>query len=711
MPFRLIRGRWPGWLEQRIARCTSLDPAPLVDRDASPEAFRAVVGSVEVGGVFKITSADRHPDCDDLLLGRLDLSGATVLDVGASDGTTSLELVRRLPPDFAAFVVSDRWLRLLALRLRWHTLLIDPASKRCVLVFGRRVVAWPERSRIVRAFYAPLLRAATRTKRLEEVSMLNPDLRRLIASDPRVTAVEHDVFEVWTGPTPDVIKVANLLRRIYFEDEEICRALDALRRSLSEGGHLLVVDNPYLDIGSRPASTAGTPTASSSWRLLPRCPRSTTWSSPATRVQPSAARRCRLGRFSVRVATRARDATFARARRSPMPGSVVVAGARTPIGKLSGALASLGAAQLGGIAIAAALERAGISGSDVDYVVMGQVLLAGAGQVPARQAAIAAGIPMSTPACVVDKVCLSGLNALYQADLMIAAGDAEVVVAGGMESMSAAPYLLPGARAGYRLGSAQVLDSMMHDGLEDAGSHDAMGLDTERYLPSFPGITRERQDAFAAASHQRAARATKDGLLAEEIVSLSVPQRRGDEVLVDSDEGIRPTTTLESLAALRPAFSAGGTVTAGNASQISDGASALVVMSKAAAEHHGATPLGEVVSYGMVAGPDTCLLTQPSRAAARALERAGLAPSDVDLYEINEAFAAVALGSMDDLGLPEDVVNVNGGAVALGHPIGMSGNRLALTLLHELRRRGGGAGVAALCGGGGQGDAVVLRTP
>jgi len=393
-----------------------------------------------------------------------------------------------------------------------------------------------------------------------------------------------------------------------------------------------------------------------------------------------------------------------------MPGSVVVAGARTPIGKLSGALASMSAAQLGGTAISAALERAGIAGEEVDYVVMGQVLLAGAGQVPARQAAIAAGIPMSTPAVVVDKVCLSGLNALYQADLMIAAGDAEIVVAGGMESMSGAPHLLPGARAGYRLGSAQLVDSMLYDGLEDAGSHEAMGLDTEHYLGSYPAMSRERQDAFAALSHQRAARATKDGVLAQEIVPVSVPQRRGDPLVVDADEGIRPATTVESLAALRPAFATDGTVTAGNASQISDGASALVVMSKAAADRHGVAPLGEVVGYGMVAGPDTCLLTQPSRAAARALERAGMKVSDVDRFEINEAFAAVAVASMDDLGLPDDVVNVNGGAIALGHPIGMSGNRLALTLLHELRRCGGGTGVAALCGGGGQGDAVILKS-
>ncbi len=393
-----------------------------------------------------------------------------------------------------------------------------------------------------------------------------------------------------------------------------------------------------------------------------------------------------------------------------MPGSVVVAGARTPIGKLSGGLSSFSGAQLGGLAIEAALQRAGVAGEAVDYVIMGQVLLAGAGQVPARQAAVAAGIPMTTPATVVNKVCLSGLNALYQADLMIAAGDAEIVVAGGMESMTNAPHLLPGARAGYRLGSATVVDSMMHDGLEDARSHEAMGLDTEHYLPTFPAITRERQDAFAALSHERAARATKDGVLAQEIVPVPVPQRRGDPVVIEADEGIRPGTTTESLGRLRPAFATDGTVTAGNASQISDGGCALVVMSKDAADRLGVTPLGEVVGYGMVAGPDTCLLTQPSRATSRALERAGLGVGDVDLFEFNEAFAAVALGAMDDLGLPEDVVNVNGGAVALGHPIGMSGNRLALTLLHELRRRGGGTGVAALCGGGGQGDAVILRT-
>jgi acetyl-CoA C-acetyltransferase len=376
---------------------------------------------------------------------------------------------------------------------------------------------------------------------------------------------------------------------------------------------------------------------------------------------------------------------------------------------LSGALGSFAAADLGAVAIRAALQRAATEPEDVDYVIMGQVLLAGTGQVPARQAATAAGIPMTTPASVVNKVCLSGLNAIYQADLMIAAGDAEVIVAGGMESMTAAPHLLLGARQGYRIGDTTLHDALMYDGLEDAHSHEAMGLDSEHYLPQFPAVTRERQDAFAALSHERAARATKDGLLAAEITAVEVPQRKGDPLLVETDEGIRPGTTPESLAALRPAFVRDGSITAGNASQISDGASAVVVMSEAAAARRGVTPLGRVVSYGMVAGPDTCLMTQPSRSTSVALEKAGLSVSDVDVYEFNEAFAAVVLGSVDDLSLPLDVVNPNGGAIALGHPIGASGNRLALTLLHELRRRGGGLGVAALCGGGGQGDALVVR--
>jgi acetyl-CoA C-acetyltransferase len=392
-----------------------------------------------------------------------------------------------------------------------------------------------------------------------------------------------------------------------------------------------------------------------------------------------------------------------------MPGSLIVAGARTPIGKLSGALRSFSAANLGAVAIRSALERAGVRPDEVDYVIMGQVLLAGTGQLPARQAATAAGIPLTTPSTIVNKVCLSGLNAIYQADLMIAAGDAEIVVAGGMESMTSAPYLLLGARQGYRLGDSVARDALMYDGLEDAKTHEAMGLDSEHYLPQFPAVTRERQDAFAAASHERAARATKDGLLAAEITPVDVPQRRGDPLVVDTDEGIRPGTTTESLGALRPAFASDGSITAGNASQISDGASAVVVMSEAAAARHGVEPLGRVVSYGMVAGPDTCLMTQPSRSTIKALEKAGLGVGDVDVFEFNEAFAAVALASIDDLGLPLDVVNPNGGAIALGHPIGASGNRLALTLLHELRRRGGGLGVAALCGGGGQGDALVVR--
>ena len=391
-----------------------------------------------------------------------------------------------------------------------------------------------------------------------------------------------------------------------------------------------------------------------------------------------------------------------------MAGSVIVAGARTPIGKMSGALASLSAMDLGGLAIKAALERAGVKPEDVDHVFMGQVLQAGQGQITARQAAAKAGIPMSVPATTINKVCLSGLNSIYLADQLINAGEADIVVAGGMESMTNAPYLLPGARAGYRLGDAKVVDAMMFDGLWDAFDDVAMGAGTEGYTRKKPEITRERQDAFAAASHERAAAAIKDGRFVEEIVPVSVAQRKGT-VVVETDEGVRPETTVESLAALRPAFAKDGTITAGNASQISDGGAAVVVASKAAAARLGGS-LGEVVGYGQVAGPDTSLLTQPSRATVRALDRAGLNLSDVDLFEFNEAFAAVGLAAMDDLGLSEQVVNVNGGAIALGHPIGMSGTRLALTLLHELRRRGGGFGAAALCGGGGQGDALLVRT-
>ena len=393
-----------------------------------------------------------------------------------------------------------------------------------------------------------------------------------------------------------------------------------------------------------------------------------------------------------------------------MPGSVLLAGARTPIGKLSGALAGFSAMDLGGFAIAAALERAGIAPDDVDYVFMGQVLQAGQGQITARQAAVRGGIPMTVPATTINKVCLSGLNSIYLADLLIAAGEADVVVAGGMESMTQAPHLLPGARAGYRLGDGTLVDSMMYDGLYCQFDHCAMGQSTEQYNKE-AGISRERQDAFAALSHERAAAAIKDGRFVDEIVAVSVPQRKGEPLLVDTDEGVRPGTTQESLASLRPAFDKEGTVTAGNASQISDGGAAVVVASKAVAERLGATPLGEVVGYGQVSGPDASLLLQPANAARTALKKAGLGVKDVDLFEINEAFAVVGLASMDELGIDESKTNVNGGAIALGHPIGMSGTRLALTLLDELARRGGGTGVATLCGGGGQGDALVVRTP
>ncbi|HYZ97202.1 MAG TPA: acetyl-CoA C-acetyltransferase [Acidimicrobiales bacterium] len=390
-----------------------------------------------------------------------------------------------------------------------------------------------------------------------------------------------------------------------------------------------------------------------------------------------------------------------------MAGSVILAGARTPIGKLSGALGGFKASDLGGFAIKAALDRAGVGTDQVDYVFMGQVLQAGTGQITARQAGVNAGIPMTVPATTVNKVCLSGLNAVFLADLLIRSGGAEIVVAGGMESMTQAPYLLPGAREGYRMGDKSVVDSMMYDGLFCAFDQVAMGAGTERYAAS-AGIAREPQDEFAARSHERASAAIKEGRFADEVVPVEVPQRRGDPLVVDTDEGVRPGTTAESLGGLRPAFDKAGNITAGNASQISDGAAALIVTSRAAAERLGTEPLAEVVGYGQVAGPDPSLLTQPSRAILAALEPAGKAVGDVDLFEINEAFAAVGLASMAELGIGDDVVNVNGGAIALGHPIGMSGSRLALTLLHELKRRGGGLGAAALCGGGGQGDALLL---
>ncbi|MER3418725.1 MAG: acetyl-CoA C-acyltransferase [Chloroflexota bacterium] len=381
-----------------------------------------------------------------------------------------------------------------------------------------------------------------------------------------------------------------------------------------------------------------------------------------------------------------------------MPGSVIIAGARTPIGKLSGALAQFSAAELGGFAIA----------GDVDYVFMGHVIQAGTGQITARQAATRAGIPMSVPATTVNKVCLSGLNAIYLADLMIQAGDAEVVVAGGMESMTQAPYLLPGVRNGLKMGDSVVVDSMMHDALTCAFDRCSMGQGTERYAER--RFSRQAQDELAAKSHERAAAAIKEGRLAEEIVPVTIPQRKGDPVVVDTDEGVRPGTTVETLAGLRPAFEADGTITAGNASQISDGAAAVVVTSRAKADELGLTPRAEILSYGQVAGPDASLLTQPSRAIKAALEKLTMGVGDIDLFEINEAFAVVGLASMQDLGITDEIVNVNGGAIALGHPVGMSGTRIALTLVNELHRRGGGTGAAALCGGGGQGDAIILRT-
>jgi acetyl-CoA C-acetyltransferase len=393
-----------------------------------------------------------------------------------------------------------------------------------------------------------------------------------------------------------------------------------------------------------------------------------------------------------------------------MTGSVIVGSARTPIGKLSGALAGFSGADLGGLAIKAALERAGVDAEQVDYVLMGQVLLAGQGQITARQAAAKAGIPMTVPATTINKVWLSGIIAIYLADQMISAGDAEVVVAGGMESMTNAPYLLPGARAGYRMGNAEVVDSLINDGLWCAFDAVHMGAGTENYVGQVGGITREAQDELAAKSHDRAAAAQKEGRFADEITPVSIPQRKGDPVIVDTDEGVRPGTSTESLGGLRPAFSKDGTITAGNASQISDGAAAVIMMSKSKADELGATPLAELIGYGMVAGPDPSLLTQPSRAIKRALEGDDLAITDVDLFELNEAFAAVGIASMRDLGISDDVVNVNGGAIALGHPIGMSGTRVVMTLINELRRRGGGVGAAALCGGGGQGDAAIIKT-
>lgn len=393
-----------------------------------------------------------------------------------------------------------------------------------------------------------------------------------------------------------------------------------------------------------------------------------------------------------------------------MTQSVIVNGARTPMGRLLGALKDFPATKLGGIAIKAALERSGVAPEQVQYVIMGQVLTAGAGQMPARQAAIDAGIPMSVPALTVNKVCLSGLDAIALADQLIRAGEFDIVVAGGMESMTNAPHLLAGQRQGYKYGDVVIRDHMALDGLTDAYDQVSMGESTERHVARL-GITREQQDAFGAASHQKAAAAQKEGRFADEIVPVEIPQRKGDPLLVTDDEQIRPETTVETLAKLRPAFSKDGTITAATSSPISDGACAVVVMSKAKAEELGLTWLAEIGAHGNVAGPDNSLTSQPSNAIKHALGKADLSAADLDLIEINEAFAAVGVQSTADLGVDPAIVNVNGGAIALGHPIGMSGARLALTLALELRRRGGGLGAAALCGGGGQGDALLLRVP
>ena len=391
-----------------------------------------------------------------------------------------------------------------------------------------------------------------------------------------------------------------------------------------------------------------------------------------------------------------------------MPGSVIVSTARTPIGKLSGSLAALSATDLGGHAIRAALARGGVDAEQVDYVYMGQVIQAGAGQMPARQAATKGGIPLSVPSIGLNKACLSGIDAIYLADLMIQAGDAEVVVAGGMESMSQAPYLLKKAREGYRMGNGELLDSLLDDGLMCGLDGIHMGEGTEKYTQAHGAISREHMDELSAQSHERAATAAKEGRFSE-IEPIGIPQRKGDPIVIADDEGIRPGTTAESLGNLRPAFAKEGSITAGNASQISDGAAAVVVMLRAKAEELGVQPIAELLSFGLVAGPDTSLLTQPSRAIKRALGPIDAKVSDIDLFELNEAFAAVGVASMLDLGVSDDIVNVNGGAISLGHPIGMSGTRVVLTIIDELRRRGGGIGAAALCGGGGQGEAAIVR--
>jgi acetyl-CoA C-acetyltransferase len=395
-------------------------------------------------------------------------------------------------------------------------------------------------------------------------------------------------------------------------------------------------------------------------------------------------------------------------------GSVLLGGARTPIGKFLGAFADLPATELGGYAIAEALQRSGVDARNVDYVIMGQVLQAGAGQAPARQAAVRAGIGMNVPSLTINKVCLSGLNAVALADQLIRAGECDVVVAGGMESMTSAPHLLPKSRTGFKYGSAELVDHLAADGLWDVYTDQSMGALTDAGNCGDVLVSRADQDAFAARSHQRAAAATASGVMAEELVEVKVPQRRGPDLLVGADEGIREGVTAESLAGLRPAFGPDGTITAASSSPISDGAAALVVASPEAAERLGATPLAEIRAHGMVAGPDSSLQLQPAEAIRVACRKEQIGIGDLDLIEINEAFAAVGVASARALGLSasetDEKVNINGGAIALGHPVGASGARLVLTLAYALRRRGGGTGVAALCGGGGQGDALILRS-
>ncbi|HEU5004245.1 MAG TPA: acetyl-CoA C-acetyltransferase [Actinomycetota bacterium] len=391
-----------------------------------------------------------------------------------------------------------------------------------------------------------------------------------------------------------------------------------------------------------------------------------------------------------------------------MTESVIVAGARTPIGKFLGAFSGLSAADLGGAAIAEALRRSTVAPEQVDYVIMGHVLQGGAGQITARQAAVKGGIGMGVPAVTINKVCLSGLNAIALADQLIRAGEVEMVVAGGMESMTNAPYAMPKARQGARMGNAELVDLMIHDGLWCAFDHCHMGESTDQVNAAL-GITRAEQDEWAAQSQERAVDAVKGGRLGEEIVAVEAPGRRGAGGRVETDEGVRPGTTPETLARLGPAFVPEGTITAGNASQISDGAAAVVVTSRARAEAEGLPILATILAHGMAAGPDPSLVSQPSHAIQAAAAKLGREPGGFDLYEINEAFAAVALWSSKELGVGPERVNVNGGAIALGHPIGASGARLVLTLAYELSRRGGGIGAAALCGGGGQGDALLIR--